>query len=547
MMCSPPTPAPTDATPCPLARLPPELLLVIVEFTMNPWEYHTDRIFQTITYTHVCRHWRALLLGAPDLWTLVDLRYPVIAREFCIRSQSCPIRLSFDQTGPTVPQDLHATFGWLSPHVTRIEGLSLAASQTTIRDILSLIVPKSTSLKRLRDSLSPDDARGPTLLVGIHAHEVQRLNLSGFKSINWSMPFEHLAGLTCLALTRLDTQASLSVPRLLSLLTRCPGLKTFVLQSALSSLPTGALKLPTVELPALESLEVAHGYFNTTAELLAHLVFPRTTSMTFHAHGVKDLSALLPENFGRHGSVPDSSRISDAPVTTLCRVSPSSFMITMHRPRTSSTLRFFIAPDDLPDVLRNLASLKLLVSGCTHLHAVSPQPATGLMNSSVSMGTWKAALSAMPTLRHIETGGAWASSLLFALVAATGQPVLPFSPPTAQCEIACPALESIHLVERFRADVHTQQFLENLAWTLESRHGFLGKKLSLFILETRKDSARALMSAMAPRFMAVVERVDIRSHAATPISLDSIPVTVSMTVHEVPSSSSQSEESKRRT
>lgn len=522
---------------------------------MNPQEFHTDRIFHTITYSHVSRCWRNLLLGAPDFWTLVDLQYPIIAREFCARSYPCPIRLRFVQTEASPSfEDTETAFAWFSPYIPRIERLYVSASSSVIRRIVRLVRSASLPLARLGDSLSSDSeaGRGPTLTLGIRHQEVAQLSLGGFRGIDWAAFPESLVGLTSLVLTRLETHAFIPIPRLLRLIANCPQLKTLVLLAAILPWPAGVPDLPAVQLPELRSLEVAHSDPCAIVKLLEHLSFPSSTSLTFHAHGVKDLSLLLPKDFGRHGRA-GSATISDAPVSTACWVSTTNITIITERPSGSSTLRFYLAPDDLPEVLRRLPALKLLVAGCTHLHAVSPQPARELLKSAVSMSTWKSALTAMPTLRHIETGGAWAAELLFALNAVTDQPALPFPPLFSQFELAAPALEEVCVRERARTDAQTERFLEGVAWMLEARRDFLGRRLPLLVLETERESARARMAAYVPRFSGVVERVEVRSSAAPTAFDTSTPVYVSHSAHELsPSSSSSSSaavsvgESKRR-
>ncbi|KAH9841597.1 uncharacterized protein C8Q71DRAFT_339710 [Rhodofomes roseus] len=532
----------SDPTTIPIARIPPELFLLILGFTLNPCQYHTDDIFRPIAYSHVCRSWRAHLFGASDFWSLLDLRYPTIAREFCARSQSCPIRVCFSQSESTIiPQNIPTAFAWLSPHAHRMEGLYLAASQTIIRDVLSVVQPAAPALEQLGKCLSPDSTGGPVLALKIRANKVQRLSLDGFHAIDWSGVVQRLTSLTSLMLTRLGGERSnIPIPQLFSILSNCPRLRCLTLLSALSPWPTEITTIPIVELPELEYLEVSHRCPDDVARLLEHLSFPSTTSLTFHAHGIRNLSSLLPRNLTCLG-LAASFGTDDTPVTQLCRISPINLMLMMHRPRTSSTIRFFIAPDDLSHVLRSFPSIEALVGSCSHLSAVTPQPMGA--PSAVTMGTWKSAVSSMPALRHIETGGAWAESLLFSLTAATGPAVLPFPPLFPQFEMACPALESVHVLDRSRNDPQMQRFMENVACVLESRYEYSGRKLPLLILESPRESARAIMSTFVQRLSVGAETVDIRSRATAPIALDNAPILPSRPMPEPPSSSSSSSSS----
>ncbi|KAI0668545.1 hypothetical protein C8Q78DRAFT_1081404 [Trametes maxima] len=74
----------------PINRLPPELLSTIFAFCLvgpNEEKY-------PIRITHLCKHWRAVALGASTLWTNIVLDHPVGLKVFLERSKALPVHIS---------------------------------------------------------------------------------------------------------------------------------------------------------------------------------------------------------------------------------------------------------------------------------------------------------------------------------------------------------------------------------------------------------------------------------------------------------------------
>ena len=77
----------------PTHRLPPELLSRIVDLAVerNFYQYPRD----VISFTHVCRYWRTVVLSYPKIWSLLYLLpgNPVMAAEWLARGQKHPLTL----------------------------------------------------------------------------------------------------------------------------------------------------------------------------------------------------------------------------------------------------------------------------------------------------------------------------------------------------------------------------------------------------------------------------------------------------------------------
>ncbi|KAI0648226.1 hypothetical protein C8Q79DRAFT_954424 [Trametes meyenii] len=85
----------------PVNRLPPELLRMV--FTYALVEKH-DSNGHLIWITHVCKHWRAVALNAPALWTHFStstLKHPIGSRTFFERSKPLPVYMSLDISHPS--------------------------------------------------------------------------------------------------------------------------------------------------------------------------------------------------------------------------------------------------------------------------------------------------------------------------------------------------------------------------------------------------------------------------------------------------------------
>jgi len=85
----------------PINRLPVEILVLICKLTLPPDPEFTtpdnERVFCVTKLTHVCRHWRSVLVSSPVLWTSFHVvkSAPKFVAECLQRSRTSPIHVSF--------------------------------------------------------------------------------------------------------------------------------------------------------------------------------------------------------------------------------------------------------------------------------------------------------------------------------------------------------------------------------------------------------------------------------------------------------------------
>ena len=72
-------------------RLPPELLTRIFDFAVD--RSSGEHVTQIIPLTHVCQHWRTIILSYPKIWSTVRMKPgdPSVTSEWLARSQNTPI------------------------------------------------------------------------------------------------------------------------------------------------------------------------------------------------------------------------------------------------------------------------------------------------------------------------------------------------------------------------------------------------------------------------------------------------------------------------
>src|ERR1700733_10274968 len=87
-------------------RLPPELLVMIFIACADPPLAEQEpssywlplRRMPWIVITHVCRYWRSVALGYPDLWKRLRFFNPDVTKEMICRSEGADLEVIFDTT-----------------------------------------------------------------------------------------------------------------------------------------------------------------------------------------------------------------------------------------------------------------------------------------------------------------------------------------------------------------------------------------------------------------------------------------------------------------
>ena len=81
-----------------IGELPPETVVTIVEFVMG--QRTRESMFELVKMTHVCQHWRSVLISCPSLWTSIFVKSdPKQFITACLeRSQKLPLTVWVDLT-----------------------------------------------------------------------------------------------------------------------------------------------------------------------------------------------------------------------------------------------------------------------------------------------------------------------------------------------------------------------------------------------------------------------------------------------------------------
>ncbi|KAJ7721012.1 hypothetical protein B0H16DRAFT_1896634 [Mycena metata] len=297
-----------------ILALPNELLIAIVAAGQEIEEgsVAVQRLKPEWTWSQVCRRFRDVIVGAPGLWTLIDLdlhsdALADIANLYFTRSQACilsaTLRESEDiENDPLVAEQLSV----IVPHIHRIRQLHLFLSAILPIALAPLRHVNACNLERLEIRNTVDDFDADVELFSAGA---QMLRCIGLKGITPHFPVPWAAALTHLELRRGDEWTSAEgsswgVP----IATQCPLLAHLSLNTV--DISMGRLHLPCLKFlhislldptadqhyllaifdlfdaPALVEFTISGTHadqilvlFNSTS--LPHSSFPALTSLTF--------------------------------------------------------------------------------------------------------------------------------------------------------------------------------------------------------------------------------------------------------------------------
>ncbi|CCM03510.1 uncharacterized protein FIBRA_05644 [Fibroporia radiculosa] len=506
----------TDVPIPPIDRLPSELLSIIFALTLDGNSFSPEHIFRAIALSHVSRYWRQASLDASTLWTLVDLRYPTIGREFCARSRSSPIRVTFT---PTCRNDVRAFSAqaehWLSAHMQRVESIYLFASQSMMRTVLALFGTAIPQLLDLASGLHSSTRGGPSLLVELRSARLHRICFDDISFNGWNRRVSFPASLRKLTLSRLYTSFCPSVPDVLSILNSCPILEEFALVSALREPPhviDGTfVDLPVVELPHLKLLELGTRSRVIMTQILSHLSIPATTTIFLHSHGVTDLSAVIPADLSRLRIFSLLQYRSMSFHVTL-QISTNGLALINHADPARASVRFAVSPEALPQILENAASISYILSGVTALQIVAPNGSTPSV--PLTPLTCKRLFACLPRLMSIEVGGSATESLVSFLQTLSDPTV---SSSTPRDRIPCRRLQTMRILDRWRDGRHLYQHLLALEQCLTVRASALNAPLASLDFEILQEFTRETVSSFRTRLRTVTKRVRLFNGGVAPL------------------------------
>ncbi|TFY71032.1 hypothetical protein EVG20_g1978 [Dentipellis fragilis] len=303
--------SPPSSQPCHVSRLPVELMCKI--FLLPNAECHDERAVikyasqrHSIWVSHVCRRWRAVALHTPALWAVIYVNpvkfHPDRLDAFLERSISHPLTISIYTRGPRrldlrlLGQLYASLLSRLQVHSPRWLALDIATQNEKLRNKVLDVLQNFTvpALRRFRFWCNVWDPNDPGTdwyaephysLLPFHGQMTQLEDLY-LESTDMWWAHCRLQNLKSLSLVGFP---SISLEELLDLLSSCPGLLSFTLQT-LSLHATGE-EVNIVTVPALETFLLNLAAFCLPI-LWNCLRLPKLRSLTLYPVGSDHTFAL---------------------------------------------------------------------------------------------------------------------------------------------------------------------------------------------------------------------------------------------------------------
>ncbi|KAJ7442289.1 hypothetical protein FB451DRAFT_1440398, partial [Mycena latifolia] len=274
----------------PIGRLPPEMLSRIFLFCSQS----SESLSWIKEVTHISRHWRAVALACPNLWSIPLFSQPKWADEFLKRSKMAPLTVKADLTymTPRMVNTVHSSL----VQISRIGELDVKTGSRSAPEILNLSGTSTPFYFCKPNHFTLPD----TFLNGGEAPRLRRLELTRFFLPSWDSPL--MSNLTHLKIHHPGPTARPSMPEFIEALGRMPLLETLELDNALPKIAEGVSSVSApinrTALPHLKRLAIANVSALEVVDVLNHLLYPATTSMKISCVGeastVAAFSAVMP-------------------------------------------------------------------------------------------------------------------------------------------------------------------------------------------------------------------------------------------------------------
>lgn len=300
-----------------LQRVPNECLLIIFRFAAAPPNSETVSHALLTKLMGVCLHWRAIISGAPLLWTHIYLSCHIELIRLCLeRSGNTDIKLCLPQAPSRRTVDFSLLAPLLVPHHTRISHLDLnfspddqadAVSNTLTSALPALISLTVSAEGGSRLAVASDRDRLPSLRC-LKLHHIQLGT-----ALHSVLP--HLTSLTLcdIRVSVVQSRSHLATPvDILDLLELCTSLKTFTYIEGFTlemRAPPDTIEVNEGRLVDLHSIErfCICGSLSMISGITAHLSLPKNARAHFKVSdlgwdlggGQPVLQGLLPANAAR--------------------------------------------------------------------------------------------------------------------------------------------------------------------------------------------------------------------------------------------------------
>ncbi|KAK0217879.1 hypothetical protein IW262DRAFT_1463198 [Armillaria fumosa] len=303
-------------TLAPISQLPPEMLSRIFLFVSYPRE----RSLLWINVSHVSRHWRAVALGFPALWSSPPFMTPTWAHEMLKRSKMAPLTIVADLTYMT-PKML-AAFDDAMRQVDRSAELSLTGAKT-MEKYLANATKRAPFLNKLcisqiytRYDAAEERIALPYNFFDGQAPRLRHLDLNRCQ-VHWDTGL--MQNLTYLRIVE-PGGCIPTISQLVDLLEQMPCLETLQLEHALPIVSETTKTLPSpshiISLPRLSRIHLVSSVLEA-ANLLDHIDFPSTATMQLILDGTKgtgsDFSSLVPTISKSRTFTSDNAKFTGAP------------------------------------------------------------------------------------------------------------------------------------------------------------------------------------------------------------------------------------------
>ena len=260
----------------PVNRMPPEIFSLISDYCK------TDK--ELVTLTHVCHHWRKILISCASLWTSLDCVHPDKVNVYLERSGTAPLMVQAKERYPyTLPPEASLP---VMPHTARFKSLTLSGPSGFILHFTRYLVSPAPLLEKLE--IRVQDGSATLVESPFFSGDLPSLRTLLLSGVTTDLPWQNLSNLTTFNF-RQTCDDKISVTHLLDFFERAPLLREIKLMDSLPD-SSDASAGRILSLPHLRLLRIYDRLVHPI--LLDHLHIPTLALLTLE-FGCKDESLVL--------------------------------------------------------------------------------------------------------------------------------------------------------------------------------------------------------------------------------------------------------------